>query len=247
MDKYIQGLRKGEVTVITADTGVGKTTFATQLMINACMQHVPIWINSWEMRPEIMMRKIASIVLRRPMKVQNFSEQDNRLFDDFCARFKIYINPKTIGTDINTLGTQLKSAKLKGVKIVLLDHLDYLVKSNKEHTHEAIEETVKKLHELAFDLEMHIILICHPRQSLNALDEVGIHMLKGSSSVKQYADNIIILHRCARTDTQADVTKTKIRIAKNRMVGTEGITYLFYQPEWDGYLELSDYSKATKT
>ena len=246
LDKYLQGFRKGEVTVVTADTGVGKTTFAIQLMINAAMQNIPVWINSWEMRPEIIMRKIASIVLRRPMKVQNFTETDNRLFDDFCAVFKVYVNPRTIGTDINTLGAQLRHAKNHGVQFVLLDHLDYLVKSTKEHTHEAIEETVRRLHEMAFELGLHIILICHPRQSLNALDEVGIHMLKGSSSIKQYADNILILHRCARTDTQADPSKTKVRIAKNRMFGTEGLTYLFYQPEWDGYLELSDYSQATK-
>src|ERR1700733_2968507 len=64
--QYMQGLRRGEVTVITADTGAGKTTFCTQLMVNVAMLGVPVWINSWEMKPETIMRKLASIVLRRP-------------------------------------------------------------------------------------------------------------------------------------------------------------------------------------
>jgi replicative DNA helicase len=240
LDKYMQGLRRGEVTVITADTGCGKTTFATQLMVNTAMQGIPVWINSWEMNPATVMRKLASIVLRRPMKLQNFTDHENEQFDEWCGRYKVYINPNTIGTSIDVLGEQLKAAKKLGVEIVMLDHLDYLVNTRKEKVHEAIDDTVKRLHEMAFSLSMHFLLICHPRQSMNGTDEVGIHSLKGSSSIKQYADNILILHRCARTDPQADRSKVKIRIAKNRMFGFEGVTYLFYQPMWDGYLEFKE-------
>ena len=241
LDMFIQGLRKGEVTVVTADTGVGKTTFCTQLMVNCAMQGQPVWINSWEMRPEIMVRKIASIALRRPMKLVDFTDRDNEEFDNWTSRFPVFINPNTIGIDIDTLDTELIIAKARGVKVVLLDHLDYLVKQRNDKQHEAIEETVRRLHEYALTLNLHIILICHPRQSLNSGEEIGMHMLKGSSAIKQYADNIIILHRCARTDAQADPGKVKVRVAKNRMFGTEGNAYLFYQPEWDGYLELKEF------
>ena len=239
LDKYLQGLRLGEITVITADTGVGKTTFCTQLMVNCAMQGIPVWINSWEMNPDTIMRKIASIVLRRPMKLQNFSEHENEQFDEWCDRYKIYINPNTIGTDVKALGIQLKAAKEIGIKIVMLDHLDYLVNTHKEKLHEAIDETIKSLHELAFSLGMHFLLICHPRQSSTSSEEIGIHSLKGSSSIKQYADNVLVLHRCARTDSTSDPYKVKIRIAKNRMFGTEGNAYLFYQPAWDGYMEFT--------
>ncbi len=239
LDSFLQGIRKGEVTVITADTGAGKTTFCTQLMVNCAMQGIPVWINSWEMKPETIMRKLASIVLRRPMKMQNFSHHENEQFDEWCSRYKVYVNPTTIGTDITKLGIQLRKAKALGIEIVMLDHLDYLIKNNRDK-HEAIEETVKELHELAFSLSMHFFLICHPRQTSTASEEIGIHSLKGSSAIKQYADNVIILHRCKRTDNTADATKVKITIAKNRMFGVEGVTYLFYQPFWDGYLELTD-------
>lgn len=240
LDYYLQGLRKGEITVVTADTGSGKTTFCTQLMVNCAMQGIPVWINSWEMKPETTMRKLASIVLRRPMKICNFNDHENEQFDEWASRYKVYINPNTIGTDINSLAQQLVKAKQLGIEIVMLDHLDYLVNSKKEKLHEAIDETVKRLHELAFALSMHFLLICHPRQSSTNTEEVGLHSLKGSSSIKQYADNVLILHRCARTDTSSDPNKVKIRVAKNRMFGIEGNTYLFYEPMWDGYGELKD-------
>jgi len=224
--------------VITADTGAGKTTFCTQMMVNCAMQGIPVWINSWEMKPETTMRKLASIILRRPMKMCNFNDHENEQFDEWASRYKVYINPNTIGTDINSLANQLVTAKKLGIRIVMLDHLDYLVSTKKDKLHEAIDETVKRLHELAFALEMHLLLICHPRQTSTGSEEVGLHSLKGSSSIKQYADNVIVLHRCARTDNSADPNKVKIRIAKNRMFGTEGNAYLFYEPLWDGYTEL---------
>ena len=240
VDQYLQGLRKGEVTVVTADTGAGKTTFCTQLMVNCAMQGIPVWINSWEMKPETTMRKLASIVLRRPLKLQNFTARDNEQFDEWALKYKVFVNPNTIGTDINSLATQLITAKSMGVEIVMLDHLDYLVNSRREKLTEAIDETIKRLHELAFALSMHFLLICHPRQSATVTEEIGMHSLKGSSSIKQYADNILILHRCQRTDPQSDPNKVKIRIAKNRMFGIEGVTYLFYEPMWDGYREFKD-------
>lgn len=239
LDRYMQGLRRGEVTVVTADTGSGKTTFCLQLAFNAAMQGVPVWINSWEMKPAIIMRKLASLVLRRPMKINNFNAHENEQFDEWCRRYSVYVNPNTIGTSINALAAQLVQAKERGVEVVVLDHLDYLVNFSREKLHEAIDETIKRLHELAFNLSMHFLLICHPRQTSTGTEEVGIHSLKGSSSIKQYADNIIVLHRCSRTDVQSDPCKVKVRIVKNRMFGTEGTTYLFYQPQWDGYLEFN--------
>lgn len=237
LDKFMQGLRLGEITVITADTGVGKTTFCTQLMVNCAMQGIPVWINSWEMKPETTMRKLASIILRKPMKICPFTDADNDEFNSWSNNYQVYINPNTIGIDINTLANQLVKARDIGIKIVMLDHLDYLITSKKEKLHEAIDETVRRLHELAFALDMHFLLICHPRQSTSNVEEIGLHSLKGSSAIKQYADNVLLLHRCARTDDQAHPGKTKIRIAKNRMFGIEGVTHLFYQPLWDGYVE----------
>lgn len=240
LDRYLQGIRTGEMTVVTADTGAGKTTFCTQLIVNCCMQGIPCWINSWEMKPETTMRKLASIVLRRPMKICPFNDHENEQFDEWAARHPIFINQTTMGTTIDSLSEQLLVAKKLGVEVVMLDHLDYLVNMRKDKLSEAIDETVKRLHEMAFSLNMHFLLICHPRQSNTGTEEVGMHSLKGSSSIKQYADNILTLHRCSRTDPDAGPNKVKIRVAKNRMFGTEGNAYLFYEPLWDGYTEFNN-------
>lgn len=242
LDEFLQGIRMGELTVITADTGVGKTTFSLHLALNCALQGVGVWINSWEMQPSMVLRKLASIVLRKPMKLADFTAEDNAAFDTFVSSVALYVNPNTIGMGISTLALALRQARDRGVQVVVLDHLDYLIDTARfrERTHEAIEEVMRRLHELTFELQMHIILICHPRQAGNPTEEVGIHALKGSSSIKQYADNVLILHRCNRTDPSADKNKVKVRVAKNRMFGTEGNAFLYYQPLWDGFADLID-------
>lgn len=241
LDKYLQGLRFGEMTVITADTGVGKTTFAVNLCVNAAEQGLPVAINSWEMKPQIVQRKIASIILRKPMKICPFTEQDNAYFNEWAKTHSVYVNESTSGTSMESIRKQMLQAKEHGVRIVVFDHLDYLVSSKKDKLHEAIDDTVKALHEMCFELDMHFILICHPRQSMSEREEIGIHSLKGSSSIKQYADNIIVLHRCSRSDSSSCESKVKVKVVKNRMFGIEGATYLFYQKDWDGYLELHEF------
>jgi twinkle protein len=236
LDKYLQGVRLGEVTVITADTGVGKTTFCTHLMVNCAMQGLPVWLNSWEMKTAVLQRKVASIVLRRSMKMRAFTSFENEQFDEWALRHKMYINQNNDGIRINQFTRNLMKARELGVQVVMLDHLDHLV-LEKEKRHEAIEETVRRLHDLALYFNMHFFLICHPKQA-NSGEEIGMHGLKGSSAIKQYADNIIILHRCARKNAQDDPNKVKVQVAKNRMFGVEGFTYLFYVPAWDGYEQL---------
>lgn len=245
LDRLLMGVRLGEVTVLTADTGCGKTTLATQLLCNIASQGVAVWINSWEMAPSSIVRKLASLVLRKNMKILEFTVADNGLFDEWAAKNQVYLNPMTIGLSLGDLAEQLKRASQLGIKVVLLDHLDYLVAAGREPRHEAIDETVKVLHELAFFFRMHFVLICHPRQTMTGQEEVGIHSLKGSASIKQYADNIIVLHRCSRTDPQADASKTKVRVVKNRMFGTEGTTYLFHQA-WDGYIQLKEINESCR-
>lgn len=237
LDDYLIGIRKGELTVITADTGVGKTTFAMNLIYNCACKGIKTWINSWEMSPAMTYRKLASLVLKKPMKMIAFTDEDTRAYLDWAAQHTVHINESTTGTDITCLSKQLIEARKVGVEVVMLDHLDYLINHRKEKVHEAIEDTMKRLHELALAMKMHFLLICHPRQVITSTEEIGMHSLKGSASIKQYADNVIILHRCIRTSPTADPRKTKVTIGKNRMLGKEGFTYLYYEATWDGYSE----------
>ena len=237
LDYIIGGIRRGEVTVISADTGAGKSTFCINFLKNLVDQGHSIWINSYEMNPQVVFRKIAGIVLKKHMKYQEFSLDDINKFKSWMESKNCYLNTANTVVNIRILRNLFEMASLAyGVKYILLDHLDYIYANGKKQTSlENIDEAVREIHALAMEYKVGVILVVHPKQTSEAR-EVSMHDLKGSSAIKQYADNIIVVTRMDRMDIN-DKLRVKVRVWKNRMCGKEGFFYLRFIPEYDSYTE----------
>lgn len=238
LDRLIGGLRLGEITVISADTGAGKTTFCANLMHNVAVRKAGIWINSYEIHHHTFLRKFASIVLRKPLKLQAFDEESKKSFLNWSKNHECYINIFKDKTDLVTLRKQIELASLAyQAKYILIDHLDYIhAAGSKPTTLENIDDAMREIHTLAMEFQVCIILVVHPRQSSDPMKEITMSDLKGSSSIKQYADNIITLTRLDRVDP-AQIGKVKLHVWKNRLLGQEGAVTLHYMKEFDSYVE----------
>ncbi len=238
LDKILGGLRLGELTVITADTGAGKTTFCCNLMYNIARHKQGVWINSYEMHYHSIARKIAGMILRKPMKLEEFDQEARLSFTNWCMNHKIYLNRMTTKTDLKTLRRQVEQASLAyNIKYILLDHLDYIHSAGaKPTTLENIDDAMREIHTLAIEFNVAIILVVHPKQSQDATKEITMSDLKGSSAIKQYADNIIALTRMDRIDPKQK-NRVKVRVWKNRLLGSEGEVFLQYMKQFDCYAE----------
>lgn len=237
LDKLLGGFRLGEVTVITADTGAGKSTFCINLMKNIAERGGGIWINSYEMDPKMVNRKMASAVLKKKFKTQDFSAEDLNAYLAWQKAHKYYLNVSNEKVDLIELRKQFELASLAyGVKYILIDHLDYIHANGKKQTAlENIDESVREIHALALEFKVKVFLVVHPKQ-MDSKREVTMHDLKGSSAIKQYADNILAITRMDRIN-ENDKLRVKVQIFKNRLLGLEGQFSLRYIPECDGYTE----------
>lgn len=237
LDAILGGIRLGEVTVISADTGAGKSTFCINLFKNLADQGEGIWINSYEMAPQMVNRKLASIVLKTKMKTRKFTDQERIIYEKYMKEHRIYLNKINSKIDVEILRKQIEMASLVyDVKYILLDHLDYIhAHGKKKTTLENIDEAVREIHTLAMEFQVGIFLVVHPTQVKEG-QEITMSCLKGSSSIKQYADNIIVVTRMDRLNA-TDTLRVKVRVFKNRLQGIESFFYLRYIPEIDGYTE----------
>ena len=243
LDRMMGGIRTKELTVVSADTGAGKTTFCVNLLCNL-MEKDPggIWINSWEMDHEVIVRKIASNVLKTRFKTEEFTPDQAAKFQVWMQNNNAFINPKRSQADLGTLHKQIEMAsKVYGVKYVALDHLDYIVpnKSDRE-THERIRECIEALHIMAMEFDVHIFLIAHPKQTDEATGKIHMGQIRGGASIKQYADNVILLQNMSQADTSVPDNRMKITVPKNRFFGTKGEIFLRYIKESDSYIENSE-------
>lgn len=222
LDSILGGLRKEEITLITSETGSGKTTFAINLVVNLVNQKASVWINSFEMKDRSIRRKIAGIVLKKEIDTLKISEYDVKKFKEWELNHKIYINSYDKYMHIEKIKKEVEFACL-GHKIdyIVFDHLDFLYDVQDKNAFAAVSKVMQELHILCSRYKIGIILIAHPKQIPGIVREVTVNDLKGGSCIRQISENIIILTRKDLINSE-DSGKTTVSVVKNRELGKIG-------------------------
>lgn len=235
LNKYILGWRAGELTVISADTGVGKTTSGINFIWDLVSKGHGAWVSSNEMKDDAIWRKFATQKLQKDCRFISFSEEEKNTVLD--PSIPLYISSvKSFESMEQIEGLISSAARIFDCKAILLDHLDYIYPlwPSKDYL-EQMKESVKFLHEAALKHNIHIFLIVHCKK-LKDDDDPSISDIKGSSSVAQFADTIIMLKRLSRTDPGNK--KVNFRICKNRGAQAEGNFDLHFDSSIEKYLEV---------
>jgi len=239
-DNILGGLRPAEVTSVTGDTGCGKTTFVVNVAYNvAAATCEGVWITSQEMRIAKILQKMGSIILQKSLRDNVGNYEDMTVLEKIFKEKKIYVDP--IGEQM-TLKSVLESidygVHVHGIKFVVIEDLGYLGSSAVgDNERERLEFAVKLLHAKALETGVHILVIVHPTQSKDDRGFMGMANMKGSSGIKQYGDNVIILQRLDRAypDVRQVHAFTRLEVRKNRAKGKEGELILDYHQDYDGY------------
>lgn len=235
LDEKLGGIRLGELTVLTGDTGCGKTSFAIQLMYNLASQHIPVYISSYEVSYVTIMKKLASHVIGKNMTKLDFNESDKVIYERWAKEHNVYLNPTFGSSNIESILQEIEYAScVKGVQVILLDHLHFFLNFDKsENERTAIDFTVRELVKASRQHNVHILLLVHPRQQRDDSGEITMSMLKGSSGIKQDSHNVLGIQRRDRVDPYDP--KVIVKVMKNRAFGNEGPVYYCYNKEVGSY------------
>lgn len=191
----------GDLVVIVGDTGLGKSTLATQMVGDYWhKQGYKTCIYSGEM-------SIASVVKDLSVQ-QNFTGKDSN-----C-----YIASVMDLDEIETM------ARDNDFKVFLIDNLMTLCSFSSDLYMEQ-SRAVKKLKEIASSYDCLIILVCHPNKTKAARAENGdltIESISGSSNIGNLANLILAFNRGEEEGSRT------LEVLKNRKTGQLGRLYLHY-------------------
>jgi len=202
------GFKEGDLIVITAKTGEGKTTFAQSITYNMANNGVPCLFFSYEV--------LITNVWKAFQKMGATNE--HLIFSPF----------KTSSGTIDWLERKiLQAIKKYGTKMIVIDHLGFLFPrktgfdSQMSANYSAFLGNVcRDLKTLAINNKLIIILLAHLRKT----DKPTINDLKDSVGIGQESDTVFILERQLANQktgsTELYSNDTMITLVKNRMGGS---------------------------
>lgn len=233
------GIRTGELTVITGNTGVGKTTLAYNVGM-WCVKEMPFLAMSFENDMGEIIKKLVEIISWATVK--RYDEENNKwvhlmtpsdklkFFKLLCENELYFLNKANSDRgyfDEKIIFDVIEYAcKFYNIKQVLIDHLHYFLNLSKyRNPYMKQAEVIRKFSWFAKQLDIHIMLIAHPKKieadKNGVVRPPSINDGKGDSSLHQESNNFWVVS-CRNSEFEGeDVYESKLTIEKNRGHGKQ--------------------------
>jgi replicative DNA helicase len=205
VDEKLLGLRPGQLVIIAARPGIGKTSFALNIMNHVAKTYQkPVMIFSYEMlATELSMRLLSSEAEIDSVKIRkkNYQKQDLvrlKKAVTTLSQVPIYIND---GSHLTLIDIKAQSRKIKadqGLSLLVIDYLQLMQSHVKKQSREQeIAEISRGLKELAKELGCPVIALSQLNRSATARTDKrpALQDLRESGAIEQDADIVCLLHR----------------------------------------------------
>lgn len=227
IDKSLLGLQPGQLVLIAARPGMGKTALALNWAVAAAKQtNMAVAVFSYEMMyAELSMRLLASeaCVDSRKLKTKEFNELDLRSISNAVQKLsnlKLFINDSgsTNLIDIRSYCRKLKSEH--GLAMIIVDYLQIMpMHIKKQNREQEIAELSRGFKMLANELEIPVVALSQlNRTAASRTDRrPQLQDLRESGSLEQDANIVLLIHREDYYDPNTPKKGiAEVIIAKNR-------------------------------
>lgn len=199
-------LKPGYFVVISAKPKVGKTTLVLNWMRYWAKKGINVGMYQVEMRPERLAEKFTLMEIPDIPKIEEATP--SMIYE---AKYKLPIDkmhfyyPKPNDLEIEKVCTKIREMVQRyGIKIFCFDNLHFLCRGENENA--LIDMATRAFKLLAEELDIVFILVTHPKKTGNN-KQLKNEDMKGSSSIYQDADAIILANR---KDIDGDFTPDEL-------------------------------------
>lgn len=244
LDKATSGLHEGEMIVIAARPGMGKTAFALNIATHAAMTtKKAIAIFNLEMSKEqLVNRMLSALGGIEGKKLQNgqMMQTDWKKYNEAMSQLadtNMYIedNAGITSSDIRAKCRRLAS-KPEGLGLVIIDYLQLLTLGGKrpDSRQQEVSDISRSIKTMAMELKVPVIALAQLSRNAEKREnnEPMLADLRESGSIEQDADIVMFINRKDYYKAKEQIGKndnaeTDIIIAKHRKGGTGKFTVLF--------------------
>ncbi len=244
LDRMITGLNKSDLIILGARPGMGKTSFALNIVRNVAMNTGrTVCFFSLEMtRDQLAQRMLSSEAGIKSEKLRTGELDDDewtRLAQagDALSKANIYFDETS---SITVPEMKAKLRRMKQVDLVVIDYLGLMKSARQtENRVQEVSEITRNLKIMAKDLKVPVIAcaqLSRGTETKGKSHRPALSDLRESGSIEQDADIVLFLYREAYYDGEksddedrSDETRAECIVAKNRHgeIGTVDL-------HWDG-------------
>lgn len=233
------GLQKGELVILAARPGVGKSAFALNIATNACeFASANVAFFSLEMSVEQLTMRLLSSASSLPLqkiRSNKMTKTETAMLlaaKQKISKFSLYLDESNT-TDLNEIRAKCKKLKRENkLDLIIVDYLQLLnVGTARNNRVEEVGMISRGLKVLAKELEVPVLALSQLSRSIEGRQDKRpvLSDLRESGSIEQDADIVMFLSREMRPDPETKVQSnlTELIIAKNRQGMTDTIELLF--------------------
>lgn len=194
----------GMVVQVLSDTGIGKSAFAQNWLIN--QPKVPSLYISLEMSYSQIYRRFiqAKYKLNKEEAVRRI-KNDKTFGADELSHISV-ITEKIKVEEIEKIINAITSPPL----VIVIDHL-LLMDSEKSEEYAKIAELTGKFKQFALKNNKIVLSLSQVSREVSKTGKYGIHSGKGNSSIEQDADTVILVHRDSKDSPNMHIWAVKER------------------------------------
>lgn len=248
MNAMTYGIRLSEVLLVTADTGVGKTSFLKEIE-HFILKDKDIaekgygigFLHLEESNGDTALG-LMSISADKPLHLPDVRAGVDKVelktyFDDVINNDRVVIWDHFGSNSIHEVLNKIRHMSNLGCKYIFLDHLSIIVSDQNGDERKQLDEISTKLKTLCMELNIAVVAVIHQNRQ---------GQIRSSAGPEQISNIVVKLSRLKEDPDPWRRNVTKVVVQKNRFCGRTGPGVYLHYDEMSGRLRELDKEEIMK-
>lgn len=204
---------------MTASTNNGKTMFALNVAKRLVEKNIPTLVLPFERGIQVVGSRFLQVLFdKKENELKHLSGEEWEKLIRKVANTPLYFSLPNKDELVEIIR---KAKRILGIRAVIVDHLDYMVRNSGEREEAEIRNRLHELKTVAIEEQVMMIIVTHPRRTTQPGGEKKkptMEDIRGSSAVAQDSETVVILDKISDTEIEVDVQKNKGKMTKKVFV-----------------------------